>query len=138
MKNKNAIMVRYTGADWMRTYLVQRGDCKFWNGERWTRIRDEAKVYHDHKSAQVAATALQSAQYKGKPIRTFKCELNITLTADAVEDISLEELTRYLSAALRLDMENSTCGDGPVAGSFVQARLRLATLEETKPSSKVF
>ncbi|MCE9562918.1 MAG: hypothetical protein K8U57_12815, partial [Planctomycetes bacterium] len=67
MKNKNTIMVRYTGADWMRTYLVQRGDCKFWDGERWTRIRDEAKVYHDHKSAQVAATALQSAQYKGNP-----------------------------------------------------------------------
>jgi hypothetical protein len=138
MKNKNTIMVRYTGADWRRTYLIQRGDFKFWDGERWTHIRDMAKVYMDHKSAQVAATALQSAQYKGKPIRTFKCELNFTLAADAVEQISLEELARYISAALRLDIENASCGDGPVPGSFVLARLRLATLEETEPSRKVF
>jgi len=131
-------MVRYTGADWMRTYLIQRGDCKFWDGVRWTRIRDEAKVYHDHKSAQVAATALQSAQYKGKPIRTYKCELTITLAADAVEQISLEELARYLSRSLRLDMENSTCGDGPVTGSFVLARLKLSTLEETQRDREVF
>lgn len=138
MKNETAIMVRYIGADHARRYLLQRGDFKFWTGDGWDRILDKAKIFYSHDTAGTTAAALQYQQYKGKPIRTFKIEVGITLAADEVENISQEALVRYISAALRIEIENSTCGDGPVDGSFVQARLRVKSLEETKPHRKVF
>ena len=116
--------------------MIQRGDFKYWTGEGFDKILDKAKVYYDHKTAQRACAALQYRQYKGKAVRTFKVEVNITLVADEVEGISQEALTQYLSNALRLDVENSIFGDGPVEGSFVRGKMRLATLKETEAKQK--
>ncbi|MCE9561225.1 MAG: hypothetical protein K8U57_04145 [Planctomycetes bacterium] len=132
MKNPNAVMVRYIGADHARRFVLQRADYRFWTGSEWDKRLDCAKVFNDHRSAQKACAAIQYQQYKGKPARTFKVEMAITLVADEVETINLGVLASYLSYAMRIDMENSVHGDGPVAGSFVQARLRLKTLEETR------
>jgi hypothetical protein len=138
MKNKDTLMVRYTGADHARRFVIQRGDYKFWTGDGWDKILDKAKVYSDHPTAQRACAALQYRQYKGKAVRTFKVEMAITLVADEVETINLGVLASYLSYAMRIDMENSVHGDGPVAGSFVRARVRLKTLEETPPYRRKF
>lgn len=75
---------------------------------------------------------MQYAAYKGKPLRSFKVAVTVTLVADDVESIGQEELIRFLAEFVRIDVEN-TSGDGPVDGSFVQLRMRLASLEETKP-----
>lgn len=138
MKNKDTIMIRYTGSDQARRHVLQRGDYKFWTGDGWDKRLDTAKVYYDHRSAQKACSAIQYKQYKGKEVRTFKVEMAITLVADEVETINLGVLAAYLAGAMRIDMENSVHGDGPVAGSFVKARLRLKTLEETRRHRKVF
>ena len=59
MKNKNAIMVRYTGSDWHRTYRLQRGDFKYWTCDGgWSHILDMAKVFHDYTTAGTTAAAL--------------------------------------------------------------------------------
>jgi hypothetical protein len=137
-KTDHTLLVRYIGADHARRHVIQRGDGKFWTGEGWSKILDKAKVFVEHKDAQTACAALQYQQYKGKPIRSFKVEVNITLVADEVEEITQEQLTEYLSKSLRLDMENSVHGDGPVEGSFVQARMKLSSLEETEPTRKKF
>jgi len=96
-------------------------------------VLDKAKVFHDHGAAATAVAALQYQQYKGLPVRAFKLELSIVLAAGDVGAISREALTKWLAQALRLDVSNVEYGDGPVEGSFVQTRLRLATLEETVP-----
>ena len=64
--------------------------------------------------------------------------MSFTLAADDVGSISQEAIRRYIAEAFRLEVENSVFGDGPVEGSFVEARLNLLTLEETKPRRKVF
>jgi len=133
MKSKSTLTIRYTGNDEQRLFLVQRGDFKFWMGDGFSHIHDKAKVFHDHDSAATAVAAIQYQQFKGKPVRAFKLELDIVLAADGVEEISKEALVEYIRNSLRLNMDNSVHGDGPVEGSFVQARLRLATLEETVP-----
>lgn len=138
MKNKSSLTIRYIGSDESRMFTIQRGDFAFWTGDGFSRILDKAKVFHDHDSAATAVAALQYRQHKGKPIRAFKLELGIVLAADDVGAISTESLTKWLAEALRLDVENSVFGDGPVEGSFVQARLRLATLEETVSNRKHF
>jgi hypothetical protein len=137
-KTEETLMVRYTGADHARRFVIQRGDGKFWTGEGYSKIMDSAKVFNDHKTAQITCSALQYQKHKGKPIRTFKVEVNITLTADDVDSVSQEMLTDWLSKALRIDIENSVHGDGPVEGSFVQARMKLSSLEETEPTRKKF
>jgi len=133
MNSPKGITVRYTGSDQRRLFCVQRGDSKFWAGENgWSRILDKAQIYRTHKDAQAACSALQYAIYKGKPLRSFKVEVHVTLVAAEVESIGQEELTRFLADFVRIDVEN-TSSDGPVDGSFVQLRMRLASLEETKP-----
>ncbi len=139
MKNPDGITVRYIGNDDCRLFCLQRGDSKYWTGDDgWSRILDKARIYHTHKAAQIACSALQCAMYRGLPIRTFRIEVSITLAADEVETISKEELGDYIGSALRLDVANADFGDGPVEGSFVQARMRMATLEETQPTRKFF
>ncbi len=137
-KNQNAVMLRYVGADHARRFLLQRGDFAYWTGSDWSKIRDNAKIFSNYRAAATACSAIQYKQYKGKAIRTFKAEVSFTLAADEVGSISKEAMRRYIAEALRLDVENSVFGDGPVEGSFVEARLNLLTLEETKPRRKVF
>ncbi len=138
MQNSDTIMIRYTSTDAARRYVLQRGDYKFWDGEGWDERLDHARVFASHRTAQKACTALQYRQYKGKKARTFNVEMTITLVADEVETINLGVLACYLANAMRIDMENSVHGDGPVKGSFVKAQLRLKTLEEKKPRRRVF
>jgi hypothetical protein len=138
MRNKYAVTVRYIGADHARRFILQRADYKFWTGAGWSAALDNAKVFYDHGAAAQACAAIQYRQYKGKPLRTFKVELTVTLVADAVEDISRDALARYIAEAVRIDVENTVHGDGPVEGSFVQARLLLKTLEETRRYRRKF
>lgn len=137
-KTDKTLMIRYIGADHARRHVIQRGDCQYWTGDGWSMILDKAKVFGDHGEAATTVASLQYRQYKGKPVRVFKVEVGITLAADNVEKISLELLTKYIAAALRLDVENSVYGDGPVEGSFVQARMKLSSLEETPSAKKTF
>lgn len=132
------LMVRYFGADHNRYHCLQRSDGAFWTGTGWSRILDCAKVYRSHKDAQIACVALQRRQYGGKPMRTFKLEAIVALVADDVHEISQDQLAEFISKAVRLDVESSLFGDGPVEGSYVQLRLRLATLEETDSARKRF
>jgi hypothetical protein len=132
------LMVRYFGADHNRYHCVQGSDGAFWTGTGWSRILDCAKVYRVHRDAQRDCTALQTKAYRGLPWRTFKVEMRIALVAANVAAISKEDLERYISDAVRIDVENSVFGDGPVEGSFVQAHIILPTLEETEPTRKCF
>lgn len=138
MKDKFSMTIRFIGPDDMRMYTIQRGDSKFWDGNGFSRILDKAKVFHDHGAAATTLAALQYQQYKGLPVRAFKMELSFLLASDDVEGIGLEQIKKYIMTALRLSVENSVHGDGPVDGSFVQARLHMATLEETVPRRKRF
>ena len=139
MTDPKGITIRYIGNDARRLFCVQRGDSTFWAGDHgWSRILDKAIIYRTHKAAQVACSALQYAMYRGLPIRTFRVEVTITLAASEVESISKEDLASYIKSAIRLDVSNTDFGDGPIEGSFVQARMLMATLEETQPSRKIF
>src|SRR5271166_1331494 len=122
MKNVNAILIRYVGADWLRQHILQRGNGDFWTGDGWSKIRDCAKVFRQHKDAQRACVALQRRQYGGKPMRNFKMEAVVSLVADDVREISEEQLAEFISQAVRIDIESSLHGDGPVKGSYVQLR----------------
>ena len=113
-------MTRYTGNDEKRFFLVQRGDCKFWTGDGFSHVLDNAKVFRDHGTAATAIAALQYQQYKGKPVRAFRLESSIVLAADDVGEISMEALAAYIRKSLRLNMDNSVHGDGPVEGSSVR------------------
>src|SRR6266487_3816870 len=105
MKNVNAILVLYCGADCNRYHVLQRGNGDFWTGNSWSRILDCAAVYRLHKDAQRACTALQRQQYGGKPMRTFKMEAVVALVADDVQEIRKEQLADFISQAVRLDIE---------------------------------
>lgn len=139
MTDPKGITVRYIGSNVAsRRFCIQRGDSKFWAGaDGWTPILDKATIYRIHKDAQAACAALQYALYKGKPVRTFEVAVTVTLVADDVESIGQEQLTRFLAEFVRIDVENIS-GDGPVEGSFVQLRMRLASLEETRPTRDRF
>lgn len=138
MQDKSSMTIRFIGPDDMRMYTIQRGDLRFWTGDDWRLCLDMAKVFHDHGAAVTTLAALQYQQYKGLPVRAFKMELSFLLAADDVEGIGLEQIKKYIRIAFRLAVENSVHGDGPVEGSFVQARLHMATLEETVPSRNRF
>ena len=133
MKDKhiNCLRIRYIGSDSSRLFTIQRGDFRFWTGDGFSHILDNAKIFHDHDAAATAIAALQYQQYKGKPVRAFKLELSIVLAADDVEEISMEALAAYIRKSLRLNVDNSVYGDGPVEGSLVQARMLMVTLKET-------
>jgi len=131
---KNTMMIRYMGADHARRFVIQRGDDKFWTGSGWNAVLDNAKVFADHKEAQITVAAIQHKQWKDKPVRKFKVEVEVTLVGDDIENIPQEQLAVFLAKAVRIDVENSVHGDGPVEGTLVQAQMKLKTLEE-KPST---
>src|SRR6516162_10036821 len=116
MRNVNAVLIRYFGADWNRYHCLQRGDGTFWTGEGWSSVLDCAKVFRLHKDAQRECAGIQLRQYGGKPMRTFRLEVAVALVADEVHEISTEQLTEFIGQAVRLDVESSLHGDGPVHG----------------------
>ena len=135
MKNVN---IRYCGSDSNRFHILQRGNGDIWTGDGWSRILDCAKHFREYRDAQMECAALQRQQYGGKPQRTFKLEMTVSLVADDVDDITPEQLAKFISRAARIQMESSQFGDGPVEGSFVQMRLKIASLEETEPNRRRF
>jgi len=138
MKNDDAIMIRYMGADHARRFVIQRADHKLWTGKAWSKILDCARVFKDHTSAGKACVAIQHKRHRGKKLRTFRVEMTIALVAEEVEEIGREALVKFLAEAVRIEVESSIHGDGPVDGSYVQARLTLKTLRETKPKRPIF
>lgn len=132
------VFIRYCGASANRFHVLQRGDGQFWSGDGWSRIMDCAKHFRLHRDAQRECAALARQRYSGKPMRTFKMEITVALVADDVDDISKEQLADLISQAVRIDVENSVFGNGPVEGSFVQARIILRTLEETESTRRCF
>ena len=136
--NDNALLIRYCGSDSNRYHILQRGNGDIWTGDGWSRIMDCAKVFREYRDAQLVCAALQRQQYGGKPQRTFKLEMAVSLVADDVDDITQEQLAKFISRAVRIEIESSQFGDGPVDGSFVQMRLKIASLEETEPNQRRF
>jgi len=138
MRNASAILVRYFGSDCNRYHVLQRASGDFFTGDGWSRILDCAKISRKHGDAQRASAVLQRRQYGGLPMRTFRVEAVIALVARDVTNISDEQLADYIESAVRLEIESSQFGDGPVTGSYVQVQFRLATLEETKTTRERF
>ena len=138
MENLFGVTIRYMGPDHARRYVLQRGDHKFWTGRGWNRILDTARVFRDHRTAQRACRSIQNEQHRGKPRRTFKVTVGVTLVADAGKVIPREALVKFLADAVRIEIDNTAYGDGPAGGSFVRARMRPQTLKETKPRRKHF
>ena len=99
---------------------------------------DCAKIFRQHRDAQRECVALQRRQYGGKAMRTFRLEVAVALVADDVQDIAHEQLAEFITLAVRIKVESSQFGDGPVDGSFVQLRFRLKTLEETQTTRNRF
>ena len=116
MKNDDAIMIRYMGADHARRFVIQRADHKLWTGKAWSKILDCARVFKDHTSAGKACVAIQHKRHRGKKLRTFRVEMTIALVAEEVEEISREALVKFLAEAVRIEVESSIHGDGPVDG----------------------
>ncbi len=137
MKSVNAIHIRYMGPDWHRVFVVQRANGEFWSGNSWTKILDCAKVYRKHRDAQRDCSVIQYRRWRGKPIRTFRVEVHLTLVADEVHGITNEEVRQFLSDSVRIDIE-SVHGEGPGDNSYLHARMSLVTLKETEPSRKRF
>jgi hypothetical protein len=135
--NNDTVTVRYTGTDTKRMYVIQRGDLTFWTGEGFHPSLDMAKVFYLHKTAQITCEALKYDRWRGKPVRSFKLVLDIDLVADQVGDITEEKLLKFLSEAMRIDVENTTYGDGP-GNSMVKARVNLNTLAEVAPKKAKF
>ncbi len=133
-----AIHIRYFGPDHHRMYCLQRANGQFWTGDGWSKILDCAKIYRRQRDAGRDCTILQSKQYRGLPWRTFSLEMRIALVAEDVEVIGTDALAEYLAEAVCINVENSVYGDGPVEGSFVHAKMLLATLEEIEPPRKRF
>ncbi len=138
MKNPDAVHLRYIDTDDTRTFVLQRADGLVWNGGGWSKAMHEAHIFFRYDHAVAAYAALMYARHRGKPMRTFKLEMTLTLVADNVEQISPEAFARYVSNAVRVQTENTEHGDGPVPGSYVQARLKLKTLKETPTRKKTF
>ena len=136
--NGNALLIRYYGTDSNRFHILQRGNGDIWTGDGWSRILDCAKIFREYRDAQLECVALQRQQYGGKPLRTFKMEMAVSLVANDVDDITQKQLAEFISLAARIQIESSQFGDGPVEGSFVQMRLKIASLEETEPNRRRF
>jgi len=137
MKDERTLQIRYFGADWNRYHCLQRGDGTYWTGDSWSRVLDCAKIFRQHRDAQQECVILYRRQYGGKPLRTFRLEVDVALVADDVQDITKEKLAEFIAQAVRIDVE-TIFGDGPVEGSFVQLRFRLKTLEEIESTRKRF
>ncbi len=135
MKNVN---IRYCGSDSNRYHILQRGNGDIWTGDGWSRLMDCAKIFREYRAAQMECAALQRKQYGGKPQRTFRLEMTVSLVADDVDDITQEQLAEFISRAVRIEIESSQFGDGPVEGSYVLMRLKIASLEETQPGRRRF
>ena len=130
MRDDKTLMIRYLGPDHARRFVIQRGDDQFWTGNEFSRVLDTAKVFRDHKKAQVAVNAILHRKYRDKPVRRFRLEMEVNLVAADAGSVSRDVLIKFLADSMRIDFETSVFGDGPFEDSLVTARVKLATLEE--------
>jgi hypothetical protein len=138
MRHPHALMVRYTGTDAHRRFLIQRGDGCVWTGSRFSPQLHDAELFADRTAAQLTRNALLSERYRDKPARTFECVLSFTVTGDEVEGISLSELAKFLHQSIVVNIDSAGFGDGP-RRTWVLPAAELGTLtERARPGTYSF
>lgn len=135
-RTDESMMIRYDGDDYNRVFCIQRGDTTYWTGNGWSEDYIDAKLYEDHRTAQLACNAIQYERHAGKPIRQFKVAMTITLADPDVQEIAREEVIDFLAKAMRIDLETPVFGEGPREESYTQARVHFAKLKEIRPNRK--
>lgn len=129
--NFNWLTIRFFGPDdRRRMYAIQRGDGAFWCGGRWSPVLDSATIFHSYNDAGVACRAIQRTRYRGKPVRRYRAEVMVELIGDDVADVTNGMLAEYLRRSVRIEVATTDHGDGPLAGTYSEVRLILATLRE--------
>ncbi len=131
MRTQQALMIRYAGSDYNRTFLIQRGDGQFWSGSGFSVKEADAEVFTDKNQCQLARNTLRSKQYHGKKMRTFKFQVSFTLVGDEVDEIDMQELTEFMMAAANLNIDAGVHGDGP-RETLVELFMRFRTLKEIR------
>lgn len=123
-------MVRFVGTDDDRKFLLQRGDNWFWTGDGFSPYRDDAQEFADKREADLARHALKYDEYRGKPMRTFKLTVSLTVIGDAVKGLTVQELAAFLVKAMHVNIDTGSHGDGP-GTTYVLPRFHAKTLTET-------
>jgi hypothetical protein len=132
VKNEQALMIRFLGQDERRLFVIQRADQRYWSDGEWVSALDAAQVFKSYVKARQTCRAIQRKRYAGKPLRAFKCELTITLVGDSIEGVSLEMLRRFMTEAVRIEVDTWAYGDGPIEGSYFLARVEMKSLQDSK------
>lgn len=132
MRTEKTLMIRYTGGDFRRRFIIERGDHRFWTSEGWSPAVEDSMLFASHHMAQKKCNEIYDVEYGGKPTRTFHCSVEVTVVGDEVARVSREMLLRFLYDAVRIDVATADYGDGPLEDTLVQARMMLTTLREQR------
>lgn len=138
MRDDTTLAVRYVGADHARRYLIQRGDGQFWTGDGFSPVQANAELFADKQGVQQTFRAMMFDEYRGKPMRTFRCEVEFVVVGEEVEGMDVEVLNDFLFKSIALNIDTATHGNGPMPGTYVLPQIRLAGLAETPRPRPLF
>lgn len=124
------LMLRYTGPACARRFLIERDDHLFWDGSGWAEHHNRAVLYRSMGDAYAACAAIQKPLIEGKPRREFKCTMTISVIGDDAAGVKIGDLIDYLAEGLLISLDYEAADDRLVAGSHVEARVKLGELKE--------
>lgn len=128
------LAIRISGKPEWRRFLIAQEGGRFWNGRRWTRHRQHARLYADDQDVALEFRVLEDRLYKDKRLRTLQVPLTIRLRAD--QEIDLDALGVYLQRAVAIVIDQDRYGTGPITDSLVQLDVTWADMREVLPEEK--
>ncbi len=127
--SKKIAVVQLGSARWPRFALADGHD-NFWTGSDWTSEVRKALLYYDTRSVADDYEALNEAEHRDKPSRSFRATVHVRVRSDLPFDV--QALKEYLSSAASLHLDHERFGPGPVPG-FTHVEINWNSVEEVPP-----
>lgn len=110
------LSIHHVGAEKFRRHVISDQWLRYYTGSGWDLDLKKALLYHDSPAACQAVHEILLAEFDGTKVRRFQAPIQIELFAG--EDISIEDLRRWLTDVAKLLMDSPKYGNGPMQGTL--------------------
>ena len=117
-----------TGTSDHPRFLITDPLRRIWTGEYWADDIADGRLYLSVNDAALAIQQIMRAQHGDKPLRRYVAPVVVDVYSD--NELSLDEIAKWLSKVSQLIIDSDKNGNGPVEGSLGLTRIEWGELRK--------
>lgn len=122
------LSVHRCGSPDFERFVISDQFLRYYTGSDWSLDAKQALLYVDVPSAATTIHNLLLVEYHSKSVRRFRAPVEIERYG--ADELSINDLQRWLAKVTRLVMDSPKFGNGPLQGSLGLATIRWGELKE--------